>query len=723
MPYLMEFRFLPPYRWVYTFQDKTKQILLYVLASVLTVSFAVYVFGHTNVILAFLSTLLVGFQIYQGLGIWFGYAAWSQSAKNGSQVGVSKSPNQVPAKFDWPTMLEHNMRNEKREKRDKARLAVMNEGFRYQFRREKTLMLAVPVILFHVYLGFKGDLNLLLFASLLALTGFQCYLYGFQQEQQRHLGLLKKLEKDFADVDDLDEHIVRKVMPVEGIPIYPQSNVGSHGTAKWLSEYEKNKLNQWGEGLWLGGGFFHNGEGNLLTVAEPGSGKGASVILPNLLFKRDKPYSFVVLDPKGTNACISAAFQKSIGQQVIILDPRNIQEEIDAKHGIPQSCFNPLDWISQKDLISECSNIISALTPDDPKAERYWNGQAVDLLSGVLMHIMTFPKYEGERHLGKLYDLVRKNTWAEIFVEMAQNEACDGEILVCSFKFSQIAKSSDKTFGSIVAVSQQALDWLKDANLKKSILKSDFDPREISKGGLTIYLSIPFENAANYSAWGRIVIGTLMKLNRSPKSYRRANCYYLIDEFPSLRQLQDIENYLATGREYNIRIWLFVQNMSQLDLIYGQSMREVMIGTCKILQAFATRDLTTAKLMSDRLGVSTEVFFTLSDNFSRTYGSSTQKNETGTNESRSYGTSISENRHSRPLMYLDEVIGENSMITCTDHGNMKLARWQYWMTDKNYNTDTLLQLGRIYQSQISVNAEENPNFRMDVREEIHGVSS
>src|ERR1022692_1624000 len=58
---------------------------------------------------------------------------------------------------------------------------------------------------------------------------------------------------------------------------------------------------------------------HMLTIAPTRSGKGVSLIIPNLL---NYAGAVLVIDPKGENAWITAAFRRKIlGQKTFIVDP------------------------------------------------------------------------------------------------------------------------------------------------------------------------------------------------------------------------------------------------------------------------------------------------------------------------------------------------------------------------------------------------------------------
>ena len=69
----------------------------------------------------------------------------------------------------------------------------------------------------------------------------------------------------------------------------------------------------------------YQGDGSLLTIARPGSGKSRSVILPNLIHLEG---SAIIFDPKGELCRATALWrQQMLGQTVIVFDPFRIIED------------------------------------------------------------------------------------------------------------------------------------------------------------------------------------------------------------------------------------------------------------------------------------------------------------------------------------------------------------------------------------------------------------
>jgi len=481
----------------------------------------------------------------------------------------------------------------------------------------------------------------------------------------------------------------------------------SYGSSQWIPDRQKEALTDRDtkseeplyRGLWLGGGFFHHKEGNLVTIAPPGKGKGAALIIPNLLWRRKYKHSFVVFDPKGTNACITARFQQQVGQKVIIIDPLGLQTLNRAKHNIPSSSFNPLDFIAN-DIFNGAGQIVNLLLPDGSADDRFWINRAKDLLIGVIMHVMTYPKYESERNLVTVYKLVRGGNLVELFEDMMQNknEAYGGEIRRCGDDFDAMNTSSTTTLYSILSFVSNALSWIGNPEIQKCITYSDFHPHEIADGGISLYLCQPIHSRELFATFSRLVIGAIMRENSKASATPKAWVYYLLDEFPSMGVFPEVITSLALAREYKMRIWIFAQTMSQLDSVYGESTKETIIGTANVLQAFGIKDRRTAEYISAKLGTTTVI----SDKISQT--STVEKDMRSIERTKSLQVSKSSDKVSRRLLNEEELEREPNIITITEWGPMRLSRWQYWENpidkiSKEYSQ--VFKDGR---------ADPNPNF-------------
>lgn len=461
----------------------------------------------------------------------------------------------------------------------------------------------------------------------------------------------------------------------------------SHGSAHWISDAEKNELTDSKDGiptfagLWIGGGFFHHKEGNLVSVAPPGTGKGAALIIPNLLWHREYRHSFVVFDPKGTNACITARFQKESGKKVIIIDPMHLQRANKATHGIPTASFNPLDHL-EDDIFNGTSQIANLLIPDDPNGEKFWNQDARNLVQAILMHIMTDKSYIGRRNLVTFYKTMLTADFEDLLDSMIENTALDDTIAEFATGFKTMQTKSEKTFESIKSVANGSIKWLSNPALQACMKVSDFKPEELEEGGIALYICQPIQNKEGFATFSRLIIGFCLRANSKPAAKPKAWVYYLLDEFPTMGIFPEVVECLAYSREYRMRLWLFAQSLSQLDQIYKIEGRHQILGNAKILQAFGVTDHVTQEYISKRIGNKTVKVQTYSTS-EGTSRSSSYGQVSGSSSGSSRTTSSSEAFHGKPLIEPADVQYDPSIITISEWGPMRLSRWQYWQKTPN----------------------------------------
>jgi type IV secretion system protein VirD4 len=490
------------------------------------------------------------------------------------------------------------------------------------------------------------------------------------------------------------------VIPTQDIHFRGQT---THGSAFWMLNHHKEAFSNIANyrGLWIGGGMFNNMEGNLITVAPPGSGKGAALIIPNLLHQRDYAHSFVVYDPKGTNAATTARFRAECGHKVIILDPRGLQRDYAIRHGIRPACYNPLEWTGGRNLVQFCDKISEYLIPDNPanKEHKDFEVQARSMLSGLLLHYMTWTEFENARHLPGFHDYIFSNDLNDVLAQMARNPALDGAVQRVAIQIMQY-KVSERTFGSVVFSMHNGVTWLKDPDLRATLKSSDFNPKEFAAGGHTIYLCIPFDESHDvYGVWGRIVLGQLIEFNIKPTDRARADVYYLLDEFPQLGFFPDVVNKLAIAREYKIRFWLFVQKIAQLAALYKENGMHDVLGACKIQQAIRPNEWPTKEYFSKTLGDYTEVFHS-------------QSQSDGSWTGQGGGSSVSEQRIARRLLLPEEVGLCENIITILDGYNLQLAPMQYWREPRiRHKKDHANLIAKRWYDLLNPRSDPNPNYR------------
>jgi type IV secretory pathway TraG/TraD family ATPase VirD4 len=435
-----------------------------------------------------------------------------------------------------------------------------------------------------------------------------------------------------------------------------------HGSAKWATPDEIiNSGNAEKNGLYLGGGYMRNKSGHLITVAGSGQGKGVNLIIPTLLVD---PYgTYVVTDPKGENAFITARSHKQFGRKVYIIDPWEEQKKLGAKHGIDSSGFNPFAFLKQdmSELRDNCEQIANFLIPDKQETkDPYWNDRGRSMIKTFLMHIITALPEE-EHNFWTLYKMLRLSgdDWLRLLFDLRSNKAEHELISIAAEELIGIEKSGT-TMAGIRSTAQNATTIFESPQLRASLLKNDFDPYVLTSTKCTVYIVIPERYLDTHGVWLRLVIGLCLKACNA-KPGNRVN--FILDEFAVLGKMKDIQRGYAFARGQNIVLWAFVQSLSQLKDIYGDDGLNTFISNAAVLQAFGIKDHFTADYISKLLGESTleKQSITVSNN------GNYQENK-----------SINYQTFGRRLLTVDEVTTFPHIIMFADNLKMHIGKLPYF---------------------------------------------
>jgi type IV secretion system protein VirD4 len=393
------------------------------------------------------------------------------------------------------------------------------------------------------------------------------------------------------------------------------------GTARFAKDEELADLVQIQSGLYIGGDVYKYGQqGHLLTVAGTRGGKGVNLIVPNLLGKGNYKGSWVVIDPKGENAAITARYQRGTGQNVLVLDPWNLVTTPE-----DYASYNPLDLLNPDkpdDMIDDVSMIAEMIVPAASGSGAFFADRARSIITGLLVHLMTSAEAE-QRSLSRIWSWLRLSpeAWAELVAEMT---ASDNETVSATGNEIITLMKSAPTYASVMSVALQFTDFLKSPALQRSLAQSSFKVTELSAGTTTLYVVIPADKLKSHYQWLRLVVTTALRsVIRNPRN----RVTFLLDEFAALGYLPEIEVALSTYAGYNVTIWAILQNLVQLEDLYGKNWQTFLGNT-------AVRH-----------------FFSVGDNFTADYVSKAMGQTTYMSQSKATGSQVT----SRPLLTPDEV--------------------------------------------------------------------
>ena len=471
----------------------------------------------------------------------------------------------------------------------------------------------------------------------------------------------------------------------------------SFGTAKWATEAYLQERGLFEDKGFFLGEFIENGRRNpihydrgrhLLTVAPTRSGKGVASIIPNLLTYQG---SVFIIDPKGENAMITAGRRgrgdqarriPGIGQSVFLVDPWNIAA---ADIGLRPARFNPLDWIKadDPDAAENAFLLADALVPGNSDGEgRFWDDEAKAMLTGVILFVATSKTEEGNRHLGRVRDilLLDEDDFKAVLTTMFKEP-----LPVVSSTAARTASKDVKLRSNVMASVQAHTHFLDSPRIRESLSASDFSFEDLKTRPMTVYLILPADRLKTFDRWLRLLIQQAITVNaRNILVKPEKPVLFLLDEMASLGRLSMVEQAYGLMAGFGMQLWGIVQDLSQLERIYGSGW-QTFISNSGVIQYFGSRDKITAEYFSTMCGVTTIRIFSWSYALGRVFGTSSSPQGGGSSESTSHTHTTSTNKSQRQLAYPDElmVLKEDAQIVFVENFDPIAGAKVRWFENEN----------------------------------------
>lgn len=473
------------------------------------------------------------------------------------------------------------------------------------------------------------------------------------------------------------------------------------GSSRWATSQDLEDNNVFGEDGICVGEFFHEGDGqdyvisykgdrHLLTVAPTRSGKGTTQIIPNLLTYEG---SVLVIDPKGENAMITAKRRKEMGQDVHIVDPWGIVD-ID---GIDTSRLNPLDWLRFEPMeITENAMILAdALVVGDNHSDAFWVEEAKALLQGIILYVATDKAEDGQRHLGRLRDLLllEDTQLQELFKKMQKSSHH-----VVASTGARCLQKEPKLLANVMASAQAQTHFLDSAKLQANLRMSDFAFEDLKTKPMTIYLVLPADRLNTFGRWLRLLVQQAVTANaRNIDVKPNKPALFILDEFAALGRLSMIEQAYGLMAGFGIQLWGIVQDLSQLERIYDKGWQSF-IANAGMINYFGSTDRMTAEYFSALCGETT--VWNFSSAISTALGGGESSGSSTTSDTRAASQ--------RKLIYPDELMRMQStkQIVFVENMYPLAATKTPWFEDEDLKSlGTNLESGEAPRTKMSAETE------------------
>lgn len=423
-----------------------------------------------------------------------------------------------------------------------------------------------------------------------------------------------------------------------------------------------------------------------MIVAGSRAGKGRSLLLPILA---TWPGSVIVIDPKLDLATDTAALRASrFNQHVQVIDPFGAAGDTCNPF---LSCGNPLTYVMGEDgddLIDLATLIADGIVVRGDRGEAHWDESARMFLEAVILHVLTYPKYEQNRTLDTVYELLMTKVEdgeenedtgvkapSSLAWEMADNEALGGAVVNGMAAYYD---KQDRERSSVLSTLRRHIHFLSYRKIKRFLTDGPIDPRKLHDTPMSLYIGLPATKLRSCAGLPRLFLNLALaafEANSSRRDFQHQSCRHpcliVMDEFFSLGRMERIEAAAGQIAGFGVKLLPVLQDLSQLKALYPKSW-QTFAANCGVMSFFGNTDLATLEYLEKRLGQTQIINTSRAD---QSYDASVMGGATGT----SYSAS------SHPLMSVPEIARTfnrddpmcRQLVLSAKHGPMILQRAHY----------------------------------------------
>jgi type IV secretion system protein VirD4 len=313
----------------------------------------------------------------------------------------------------------------------------------------------------------------------------------------------------------------------------------------------------------------YSGDGSVVTIAPPGSGKTQCNVFPNLLTWTGPA---VVLDISGDIYEHTAAWRAANIGPVYKFSPL----EPEASHK-----YNPLTFVrSDPDFLWEDSRLLAEMMiVPSLSADPFWENEARTVLTAAIAYAC-YSNPPEQRPMHAVLDVL---FGGEAWDKMILGLRLAVDVRVMTQHATALSAMNEKTLSSVLQTARSSLGAWSGERVARATSKSDWSPSDLRDGSSpTIYIYIRPNEVEAYLSLLRVFIGQHIRMltGGAVPPAGSPPILFMLDELPRLRNMPPVDEALNIGRKYGLRLWMFAQSVGQLQTAYENA--DGMLGSCAV---------------------------------------------------------------------------------------------------------------------------------------------
>nr|WP_250811991.1 type IV secretory system conjugative DNA transfer family protein [Neorhizobium tomejilense] len=328
-----------------------------------------------------------------------------------------------------------------------------------------------------------------------------------------------------------------------------------------------------------------------LIIGPTRSGKGVGYVIPNALVF---PGSMIVTDLKGEIFGLTAGYRKSMGNQVFLFSPGSQKTHR----------WNPLDFVrsDRGSRTIDIQNMAAVLIPETIGSENaVWQGTAQQVIAGVISYVLESSHYKNRRNFGEVNAFFNTGIDLQVLMKLVKETELDLSRFTTD-SFNAYISLNERAARSALLDIQKALAPFRNERVIAATAVTDMDLASLQRRPVTIYLAPNITDMTILKPLLTLFVQQIMDLLTREHDQNALPVYFLLDEFRQLKKMDEILNKLPYVAGYNIKMAFIIQDLKNIDEIYGETARHSLLGNCGLQLILGANDQATAEYASRALG-------------------------------------------------------------------------------------------------------------------------
>ena len=225
----------------------------------------------------------------------------------------------------------------------------------------------------------------------------------------------------------------------------------------------------------------------------------------------------------------------------------------------------------------------------------------------MIGYVLTSPLCDGARHLHSVARMLISGQ--DIAAHLNSIIMTEGERLPSWVRdgFNQYVALEPETRNSAVFNLNIALNPWNNRLVAAATSTSDFDIRELRRTRMSIFIGCSVAQLDAFRPLLNILVQQIhdVLMMAPPGQDEPHQVLVLIDEFRQLGRMDDLVSKLTINAGFRFRVVIVLQNLAQLDEVYGRAVRETILAACATQLYIRIDDLDTCEYLSKMLGQTT----------------------------------------------------------------------------------------------------------------------